>query len=335
MTEQRAARHRGILTTLAVLVALWGILGLADRPNVPFSGLHFQDGNLISFISEDSPAEHAGILVGDRVLSVNGEPVFGRRDIDRMPRPRVGETQTLEIERDGERISLDLTQAGLPLLPALFSIIGFSFLTAGLWAYLEAPSPRTLLLCLTGIGLGLTISPGPYFSSYALRMASESLNTSLPLLGFACFLLFLLAFPRRKALVEKKIVFFLLLGPPIVLSIADLAFALIGSATMAGLESLVRLATGLLIMLYLILGLIAAAHSYVKASKAERSAWGLNIMLAGLALGILPILLVDLVVLALGIEFGGAEYSFIMLALVPISLALAAVKKEKLQPGDT
>jgi len=335
MTDQQAARYRGILTTFAVLVALWGILGLIDHPNVPFSGLHYQNGNVVSFIYRGSPAEQAGILVGDRVLSVDGVAAHGRRDVDRMPRPQVGETQTFVVERDGEQISLNLTQAGQPMLQALFSIIGISFLCAGLWAYRKVPTPRTLLLCLAGIGLGMTISPGPYLPSFVLRMVAQLLSTSLPMLGFACFLLFLLTFPRPKALAQNKIVFLLLLGPPVVLAIADLAFALIGSEATAGLESLFRLINGILVMLYLVLGLIAAAHSYFKASKIQRSEWGLNVMLAGLALGILPILIIDLVVMALGIDFGGAQYAFTALALVPISLAVAAVKTETARLRET
>jgi len=332
MTDQQAVRYRGILTTFAALVAIWGILGLIDRPNVPFSGLHYQNGNLISFISEDSPAEEAGVLVGDRVLSVNGVAVHGRRDVDLMPRPQVGETQTFVIDRDGEQISLELTQAGLPMMPMLFSIIGISFLAAGLWAYLKVPTPRTLVLCLAGIGLGATISPGPYFSSYGLRLVASSIDVSFPLIGFAFFLLFLLMFPSPKALVSKKTAILLILGPPILIALTDLVLALFGTEATAGLESLLRLLGGVLVLVYLLLGLVAAGHSYFTASKIQRSEWGLNMMLGGLVLGIVPILLVDLVVLSLGIEFGGAQFAFVMLAMVPISLALAAVKKEKSQP---
>jgi hypothetical protein len=140
----------------------------------------YGDGNVVSFVSEDRPAGHVGIRVGDRVLSVSGAPIHGRRDIDRLLRPRV--------------------------------------------------------------------------------------------------------------------------------------------------------ANGLLVMLYLVLGLVAAVHSYLKATRSHRSEWGLNVMLAGLAVGILPILIIDLVVLALGIEHGGMEFAFVPLALVPISMAFAAVRAEKSRP---
>ena len=48
-----------------------------------------------------APAAAAGLLAGDRVLSVGGEPVGAWEDVTSWIRDRPGETATLQIERDG------------------------------------------------------------------------------------------------------------------------------------------------------------------------------------------------------------------------------------------
>ncbi|WP_404481961.1 RIP metalloprotease RseP [Novosphingobium sp. BL-52-GroH] len=50
----------------------------------------------------DSPAEKAGIEVGDRILAVNGVAVAGFEDIPRLIRPNAGRTVEMTVRRDGE-----------------------------------------------------------------------------------------------------------------------------------------------------------------------------------------------------------------------------------------
>lgn len=72
-------------------------------------------GSIIETVQPDSPAQKAGIEVGDVVLAVDGEPVNGQAGLvaairDRSP----GDTITIDLVRDGERVSVSATLVARP-----------------------------------------------------------------------------------------------------------------------------------------------------------------------------------------------------------------------------
>lgn len=72
-------------------------------------------GSIIETVQPDSPAQKAGIEVGDVVLAVDGEPVNGQAGLvaairDRSP----GDTITIDLVRDGERVSVTATLVARP-----------------------------------------------------------------------------------------------------------------------------------------------------------------------------------------------------------------------------
>ena len=72
-------------------------------------------GSIIATVQPGSPAESAGIVVGDIVLAVDGEPVNGQAGLvaairDRSP----GEAISIELVRDGERLTVDATLVARP-----------------------------------------------------------------------------------------------------------------------------------------------------------------------------------------------------------------------------
>jgi regulator of sigma E protease len=58
---------------------------------------------------EDGPAKRAGIQVGDRFVRINGEPVKSWDDIVALIAPRAGQPVTIEMERDGQRLTFQVT----------------------------------------------------------------------------------------------------------------------------------------------------------------------------------------------------------------------------------
>lgn len=107
-----------------------------DRYGRPMLGVMLErgedDGVLVADVLEDSPAQKAGIVDGDRILAVNGhdlsEPLEGEDERDFNParsRPEErlralvsevpeGETVTLLVERDGEEIDFAVVPEVLP-----------------------------------------------------------------------------------------------------------------------------------------------------------------------------------------------------------------------------
>jgi regulator of sigma E protease len=58
---------------------------------------------------EDGPAKRAGIQVGDRVVRIAGQSVKSGEDIITLIAPRAGQTVTMEVERDSQRLTFQVT----------------------------------------------------------------------------------------------------------------------------------------------------------------------------------------------------------------------------------
>ncbi len=90
--------HDVTLTPVAVTRYDLGYAGLA--PPLPAE---------VPGVMPGSPAEKAGIKAGDRILSANGQPVRHFYDLMRIVGASAGQPVTLEIDRQGRRISITAT----------------------------------------------------------------------------------------------------------------------------------------------------------------------------------------------------------------------------------
>jgi membrane-associated protease RseP (regulator of RpoE activity) len=101
-------------------VQLWG-LGWGDRPRLgvqlveatPELRRHLggtdDEGVLVSKVLSGTPAERAGIRVGDLIVSVGGETIEDVQDLRRALAGRAGETFTVEVIRDERRRTIEVT----------------------------------------------------------------------------------------------------------------------------------------------------------------------------------------------------------------------------------
>ncbi len=79
-------------------------------------GIPITTGALVQRVVRESPAEQAGIRVGDVITRIDGRPVRQVEDIaDYLDSAKaVGETVTLEVWRDGETFNLEVTLGEWP-----------------------------------------------------------------------------------------------------------------------------------------------------------------------------------------------------------------------------
>lgn len=83
---------------------------LADSENLPV-----QQGALVEEVQADSPAQEAGLQVGDIITAVNDEPVDEEHTLaDRLYAHEPDDTVTLTVLREGETLSLDVTLGERP-----------------------------------------------------------------------------------------------------------------------------------------------------------------------------------------------------------------------------
>ena len=340
METNTYARYKTTLLVAAGLFAVWGILGIFDVGNLTSAGYLTDGNNTVTRITDESPAQQAGMQVGDYLRSIDGVAVEDAAARARRPRPTIGETRTFVLEREGETASLDITYARLSgtLRALTFAgiLMGFFFIAFGLWPYLKAPNAPTMLLALFGLTLGVSFLVGPYIASYALRTVIGIIITLLVVMGFATLLHFTLMFPKRKALLGKRYMRDLLYGPAALIFLFLLYRGLFQPPATSTLNVITGILVGLFIFGYFGLSLAAFVHSYVKATAQERKDQGLTYVLAGVLGGFLPILFTVLIgLVAPGVVIPGGNFFFLTIVLIPISLALAVLKSQKVPAGGS
>jgi hypothetical protein len=332
------ARFLTPLLVAGLLLAGWGVAGLLDRANVPYDGFTTGPDYTVIRVRPGSPAAAAGLRVGDRLIRVNGVAVEDAASMDRMPRPAIGETRTLLVESGaanggavGATRNVAITYAALPGRDMALSwanlLVGLCYVGFGLLAYWKAPGKASLLLALTGIGLGLALLPTPYIASHGLRQAVGVVQLALIVFGFATLLHCLSVFPKPKAILQRAATTRILYAPAVAVALL-FAWLFIGEPSATGaFNSVVNAIVGIYVVAYFGLALVALVHSFATASPSERSRGGLNLLLAGVVLGLVPVTVASLVsVLAPSMILPGGDFYALTLALVPIALALAVIR---------
>jgi hypothetical protein len=298
------AKYRATLLVLGNLFAIWGILGLIDLRNRPYYGYRDDGNNTVTRVYPGSPAESAGLQRGDYVRSYAGIPIEDTGALMRLGRAKIGETRSLIVERPGAAgeaalaKTVDIAVGSLPgrevALGYAAALIGLCFLGFGVGGYLKVTRRSGLLLALIGLCLGMAFFGGPYLSSFTARTLVGTIQESLVFLSFAFLLHYVLEFPKQKPLLQKKHALAVLYAPAVLLVLFDLFWVIVQPRATSALNRVTNILFELFLAAYLVCAVVAIIHTYAEASGEERSAHGLNIMLAGTLIGFLPVIIVML-----------------------------------------
>lgn len=333
MNDQKFSKYKTAFVVAAALIALLEIPGARDVRNQPYSGFWTDPTDTVIKVFPDSPAQQAGFLRDDHIISSGGIDLKDSKALAQRPRAKIGEARTYVVERGGQNLNLDLTFAGLPAREVVLSfagaIVGFCFLIFGLYAYWRVQNQSTTLLALVGMCFGLAFVNMPYLSSYALRTVFGSITITLVVLGFAFLLHFMMGLPKAKAFLSKKNVMFWLYGPAVLVALLFLFLIIYRPEATSALNTAVNIIVGLFVVVYLGLAVITMVYSYAKSTSQERAANGLHFVLVGTVVGLAPYIIAAIVgVLAPKLVLPGVEFYTLSMVLIPIALALATLKKE-------
>ncbi|MCG6956173.1 MAG: PDZ domain-containing protein [Gemmatimonadetes bacterium] len=316
----------------AALLFIWGIWGLADLGNTPDGGFAWGNSEVIS-VDPGGPADLAGLKAGDRILTMDGIPPTDLDALRHQPRTEIGQTRVIMVERADEASGSTTTEkveityarppAGVGASDLVGGIIGLVFLLTGLFVFLKIPGKPSLLFAIVGFGFAAMLLPSPYIHPYGVRTLAANLFFLAFLTGFASLLHLLLVYPVRKRILEGKYMRWLIYLPVVAFALLGLINALVKG----GLGAPGALILGIVLIGYAVMALAALIHSFVTAAPKERSEMGLNLMLAGVLVGLIPITLMMVAGMFVRTDLiPGGRFLILSLVLIPISFGVALLK---------
>lgn len=331
MSENGASNYKTRMMVLGVIVAIWGILGWADVRNWAQGGYGTDGNHTINQVLSGSPAEAAGLEVGDYVLSYNGVASEDAAGLSKMGRPEVGEAWVFHVRRGEEELDVNVTFGALIPQRKINAhggfIVGFCFLGLTLWTYLKNQSTATMVLATTGLLFSLAFLGGPYFESEGVRNLVNAVVVILIFLGLASLFHFALVFPKPSAFLSKSNAKLLLFGPGLVVGLFLAYRNLFSPPSTSGLNTATNILVGVVVVFYLGGILWTLFKSYRSAAAEEKASQGLNLMLIGTAVAVVPIFLSNVIgIFNPQIVLPGSNFYFLLLVFIPITWSMAAAR---------
>lgn len=324
MSNHDASQYKTPLIIAAAVVAIYGIFGWMDVGNYAQGGWNTDGNNTVTQVLPGSPAEAGGLMAGDFIVSLGGIASSDAKAQLRRERPKIGETWEFVVERDGETLSLDVTfgepVAQRKLIAHTSFLVGFCFIGFTIWAYLQKQTASTEALAIAGTLASLLFIAGPYFGSYTLRNLDSALVNILLFLGVASLLNFLLVHLRSSS---NRLIYVPGLAAGLFIAYRILAAP---EATSA-LNTFSNIFIGIIIAFYLIASLVTVYKGYSSASPEDRASQGLNLMLIGALIGLLPSAIATVVaIFAPQVVLPGGNFYFLTLVALPITWSMAVLK---------
>jgi hypothetical protein len=301
---------------VGVLFIIWGILGAMDAKNYTYSGYNLDDNYTVIKIEEGSPAEKAGLQMDDIVKSIGGIAITDTKANRNRKRAEIGETRAFVVERNGEETTLQLTYEGMSAKDGTLNRVG-NFI--GLLFILLSFSFAVFALCF-----GFIFLNGPYISTVFLRTVVNIVSTSVVLFSFTYMAIYMLRYPPESKFLDnaknQKLIFVPMVLLILIIVILE-AMQTDGSGT---LNMVMRLLFAAFIIFYFGVSVITLIRKYAKSNAADRQSNGLNMMLIGTVVGLLPILIYFTInTISPGMDLPGNDYVFITFIAIPIFFSLA------------
>ena len=109
LVVERGGEQRELLLQTASLPP-----GEAERDFLPTLGIEIAPGRVeIGALVPDGAAMSAGLIAGDRVLAVNGQPIARARELIEIIRDNPGATLAFTVERDGAELRIPVAPAAV------------------------------------------------------------------------------------------------------------------------------------------------------------------------------------------------------------------------------
>ena len=330
MSDQNT-KNGGILKIAAVLFIIWGILGLMDAKNYSYDGYNTDGNNTIVQVKEGSPAEAAGMQVGDVMKSYDGISITDSKSFSKRGRTEIGQTVEIIVDRNGEEQTLQVTYTALPDMNNTLNlsafIMGLVFIVLGLYVDLKKKTALSHAFALFGVLFGFIWFNGPYINPGFLNELVNSISITIVMLAFVALACFILQYPPKSTFLKGGESRWTYVPAAVVIVIIWILNFTQPDST-STLNVSIRMMFFLTIIFYFGIALITLIGKYTKASVDERKLLGLNHMLLGAILGLLPFLIFFTVnQLSPTTILPGDDYMFLTFTFIPIFFSMALLQK--------
>ncbi len=330
--ENQSTKYNTLLLILGVLFIIWGVLGLMDSKNYAYSGYSTDGNNTITQVRDGSPAEDAGMQVGDVMKSYDGILVTDSKSFSERERTEIGDVVAVVVDRNGEETTLNISYSELPsknrtLNQAAF-IMGLVFVLLGLYVHFKKKSTLSITFAAFSLCFGFIWFNGPNIDPGVLNDVVNSIDIAIVMFSIASLASFALKYPPVSSFLnggKNRMLY----APAalIVLIIWILNFTNPDSTSTLNVS--IRILFGVIIIFYFGLAFISLVKKHVNANSQERKASGLNLVLWGTILGLLPFLINFIVTrISPTTILPGSDFIFLTFALIPIFFSLALLQME-------
>ena len=314
-----------LLYVAGIVFIIWGVLGLMDMKNYVDSGFQSDDNNAIVNIEPGSPAEAAGMLLGDIIKTSGGIDINNNKELSKRDRPAAGDVRDYVVDRDGSDVTIPLTYTGLTdkdkSLNMVAFVIGLLFVLLGIWAHYKHKSALSYGFAIFSLCFGFIFFAGPHIAPGMLDNLINSISTTVVIFSFAFLLGYMLKYPPESK--HQKLLYL----PAILVAVMIWGLNFIQPDGSGTINMVIRLFFGGVIIFYFLSSLITLIRKYMRSSKEDRESKGLNMMLVGAVVGLLPILIYFTAgTLSPGIDLPGNDYVFITFLAIPIFFTMALNK---------
>jgi hypothetical protein len=326
MKTGNARMTKRVMAVLAGSVAVWGVAGFALGWGHGYPGFFYGPGYTIQTLTEGGAAEAAGVLEGDRVLTMNGSLVESLPMQSRQSQRPIGATVPVSVQRGGEILSFDLTYQPLPanrrIRQVRSHVVNLAFLSFGLWAFLSAGTPLALLLLGFCLARAMAGFPGPHLGPQWEGLAANL--QLLAMIGSAFLLLrFFLEVPRPAAILRRGKIQKILWGGLAFSGLVCLAELLV-HPTLYLISGFLLL--GLTLPAYLPL-LVLVPRSWIRCTPEERRETGMSLIMLGFLVGYGPGIIRLIVENLFGLAIPGSDFIPLVEVAVPLFLASAVIRR--------
>jgi membrane-associated protease RseP (regulator of RpoE activity) len=337
--ENQSTKYNALLSIVGLLFIVWGVLGLMDSKNYAYSGYSTDGNNTIIQVREGSPSEAAGMMVGDVMKSYDGIAVEDSKSFAKRARTEIGDVVEVVVDRNGEEHTMSITYSELPSKNASLNmaafVMGLLFVILGLLVHTKKKTTLSLSFAVFSVFFGFIWFNGPNIEPGFLNQLVDSISITLVLFAIAAMAGFALKYPPTSTFLgggSSKWLY----APAAIMVVIIWILNFVQPDSTSTLNMTMRLLFGLVILYYFGMALITLIRKYSNANAEERSSTGLNLMLLGVILGILPFLINWIITrLSPSTILPGIDYLFLTFAFIPIFFALALMKMKKAEPAES